>query len=126
MQQNMIGWVEIPVKDMVRAKKFYEEVFQIEIQLHEINGIQTGWLPFAEDKPGCSGMLIHHPEFYIPNFREGTLVYFNCEDVGNELQRAEAQGARILKPKTEIGDNHGFMGLFHDSEGNRIALHSRK
>lgn len=126
MKQNMIGWFEIPVKDMDRAKKFYEEVFQIEISLHEVNGIKMGWFPWEENKPGSGGMLIHHPEFYIPNLREGVLIYFNSEDVQNELERAEALGARILKPKTQISEDHGFMGLFHDSEGNRIALHSQK
>lgn len=126
MEQNMVGWFEIPVTNMERAKDFYEKVFQIEISIHEINGLQMGMFPWSADKPGSGGMLIHHPEFYIPNLREGVLVYFNCEDVQNELDRAEALGARILKPKTQISDSFGYMGLLHDSESNRIALHSKK
>ncbi|MFC4721323.1 hypothetical protein ACFO5O_03235 [Geojedonia litorea] len=31
MKTNMVGWFEIPVSDMERAKAFYEAVFQIEI-----------------------------------------------------------------------------------------------
>tara|TARA_R110002050_G_scaffold100580_2_gene208241 strand:+ start:27469 stop:27597 length:129 start_codon:yes stop_codon:yes gene_type:complete len=34
MDNNMVGWFEIPVTNMNRAKKFYEEVFQISISVH--------------------------------------------------------------------------------------------
>lgn len=29
MEHNMVGWFEIPVTDMDRARKFYESVFDI-------------------------------------------------------------------------------------------------
>ena len=47
------------------------------------------------------------------------------EDVQNELNRIEAAGGKVLQPKTEISPEHGFMGVFEDTEGNRIALHSQ-
>ncbi|MGB5370046.1 MAG: VOC family protein, partial [Flavobacteriaceae bacterium] len=34
MDHNMVGWFEIPVTDMQRAKKFYEKVFGIAISIH--------------------------------------------------------------------------------------------
>lgn len=126
MKHNMVGWFEIPVVDMDRAKKFYETVFEIEIQLHDFGGTKMGWFPWVEDKKGISGSLILQPEWYIPNRKEGVLIYFSSEDVQHELDRIEAAGGRILKPKTKISDEIGYMGLFHDSEDNRIALHSRK
>ncbi|WP_343486026.1 VOC family protein [Allomuricauda sp. d1] len=126
MKQNMVGWFEIPVTDMNRAKKFYDEVFQIEIQLQDFGGTKMGWFPWEEGKSGASGSLILQPDWYIPNRVEGVLIYFNSEDVQIELDRIEAAGGRILKPKTKISDEIGFMALFHDSEDNRIALHSRQ
>lgn len=126
MEHNMVGWFEIPVVDMDRAKKFYEEVFQIEIQVQDFGGTKMGWFPWSEGKEGASGSLILQPDWYIPNRVEGVLIYFASEDVQNELDRIEAAGGRILKPKTKISDEIGYMGLFHDSEDNRIALHSRK
>ena len=126
MTQNMVGWFEIPVLDMDRAKGFYEAVFQIEIQVQDFGGTKMGWFPWQEGKEGASGSLILQPDWYIPNRKEGVLIYFSSEDVQNELDRVEAAGGRILKPKTKISDEIGFMGLFHDSEDNRIALHSRK
>ncbi|WP_205728921.1 VOC family protein [Flagellimonas onchidii] len=55
MEQNMVGWFEIPVMDMDRAKAFYNEVFQIEIQVQDFAGTLMGWFPWAEEKPGANG-----------------------------------------------------------------------
>ena len=84
------------------------------------------WVGFPDrgEAHGANGTLIKQ-ESYIPS-QEGTLVYFHSEDVQNELSRVEAAGGTIYQPKTEISPEHGFMGVFIDCEGNRIALHSRK
>lgn len=124
MKQNVVGWIEIPVNDMDRAKRFYETVFEIEVSIHDFGGILMGWFPFDESKPGATGTLIKQ-ESYIPS-QEGTLVYFNSVDVQLELDRVVSAGGKIYQPKTQISPEHGFMGAFIDSEGNRIALHSRQ
>jgi len=31
---------------------------------------------------------------------------------------------KILVPKTQISEDYGYMAMFIDTEGNRIALHS--
>ncbi|PWL38578.1 glyoxalase [Flagellimonas aquimarina] len=124
MEQNMVGWFEIPVLDMDRAKAFYDEVFKIKIQVQDFGGTLMGWFPWAEGKPGANGSLIKH-EDYKPSSRDGVLVYFASSDVQNELNRIEKAGGEIIKTKTQISPEVGFMGLFLDTEGNRIALHSR-
>ena len=121
----MVGWLEIPVLDMERAKKFYENVFKIEISIHDLDGFIMGWFPFAPDKKGVSGSLVKH-EMYKPSASDGPLVYFTCIDLAKELSRVETAGGEIKRPKTEIGGGHGFMALVNDTEGNRIALHSLK
>ena len=118
----MIGWFEIPVSDMKRAKQFYEKVFDIEITEVNFGGFNMGWFPNKGDSYGATGTLVKQ-ESYIPS-QEGTLVYFMSEDVEQELNRVEAAGGKIYQKKTKISDEHGFMGVFIDSEGNRVALHS--
>lgn len=119
----MVGWFEIPVTDMERAKAFYEKVFDVAISVHDLGGLQMGWFPSAPDKKGASGSLVQHG-MYKPSATDGPLIYFTCPDLAVELGRViEAQG-EILQPKTEIGGGHGFMALVKDTEGNRIALHS--
>lgn len=119
----MIGWFEIPVSDMNRAKTFYETVFRVEIQVMDFGELKMGWFPSqGAEAYGSPGTLIKH-EAYIPS-KEGTMVYFICKDVKDELHRIEAAGGKILKSKTQISPEYGYMGLFIDSEGNRVALHS--
>lgn len=124
MKHNMVGWFEIPVNDMDRAKTFYEAVFKIDIQIVDFGGMLMGWFPYEEGKEGAAGTLIKQ-DTYIPS-QEGTLVYFICEDVQNELDRIEAAGGKLYQPKTQISPEHGFMAAFIDTEGNRVALHSRR
>ena len=122
MAKNMVVWFEIPVSDMDRAKTFYESVFQVEIQLVDFGGLLMGWFPDRGEANGATGTLVKQ-ESYIPS-QEGTLVYFYSDDVQNELDRVEAAGGQIYLQKTEISPEHGCMGVFIDTEGNRIALHS--
>ncbi|MEM7087193.1 MAG: VOC family protein [Bacteroidota bacterium] len=124
MKANTVAWFEIPVSDMTRAKTFYNKVFDIEIQVTDFGGILMGWFPDAGQVPGAPGCLVQH-ETYVPS-HEGTLVYFFSEDLQTELDRIEEAGGKILQPKTQISPEHGYMGVFEDSEGNRVALHSSK
>ena len=124
MDHNMVGWFEIPVNDMDRARAFYEEVFKVEIQIVDFGGILMGWFPDRGNVVGAQGTLIKQ-ESYVPS-QEGTLVYFLSDDVQNELDRVESAGGIIYQPKTQISPEHGYMGVFIDSEGNRVALHSSK
>jgi len=47
-------------------------------------------------------------------------------DLANELSRVEPAGGQVLQGKTQISEEHGYMALFIDCEGNRVALHSRE
>ena len=124
MDKNMVGWFEIPVTDMERACTFYKKVLEIDIQVHQMGELQMGWFPRADGKPGAAGSLARHEEFYFPSDTRGTLVYFSCDDVEPCLKRVEGAGGKILQEKKLIAEGYGYMGLFIDSEGNRIALHS--
>lgn len=126
MERNMVGWFEIPVMDMERAKIFYETVFQIKIQLQDFDGTKMGWFPMEQDKPGAAGSLIQNKDWYRPSNSDGVLVYFSSVNVDNELGRIEAAGGEIMQSKTQISPDIGYMALFTDTEGNRIALHSRQ
>ncbi|WP_276389876.1 VOC family protein [Eudoraea chungangensis] len=123
MDQNLIVWIEIPVINMERAITFYEKVFRIKISLHKLEGFVMGWFPNFQDKNGTSGALVKH-DSYIPSNKAGPLLYFSCKDLSQELDRIKEAGGNILQDKTAIGEGHGYMALFLDCEGNRIALHS--
>lgn len=117
----MISWFEVAVTDMNRAKAFYEAVFEIEIKVMDFGGTLMGWFPKHEGY-GATGTLIQDKN-YKPS-HEGTLVYFDSENVQNEIDRVETAGGKVLQGKTKISDEHGYMAVFTDTEGNRLALHS--
>lgn len=124
---NVVGWFEIPVIDMDRAIQFYEAVFGVTLNRQKMGSAVMAWFPFMEKEIGSSGALIYQPDFYTPS-QQGTLVYFTAfsGDLSIELGRVEKAGGKVMIPKTEISPEIGFMAVFTDSEGNRLALHSRK
>ncbi len=127
MNRNPVGWFEIYVQDMQRAKKFYETVLHVELTKLESpasddeTGLEMFAFPMNMDAGGASGALAIMKG--CPSGGMGTLVYFSCEDCGNEASRVEAAGGKICKPKMSIGQ-YGFIALVSDTEGNMVGLHS--
>jgi predicted enzyme related to lactoylglutathione lyase len=127
MSNNVVSWFEIPVTDMDRAKQFYETVFEFSITVHDLGNLVMGWFPSPKPNAyGTTGSLVLN-EQYKPSATEGPLIYFNSTsgDIANELSRVVAAGGKILKEKTLISEDSGYMALILDSEGNRIALYSK-
>lgn len=122
VERNPVGWFEIPVKEMARAKAFYEHVFAFELEEHQIGAELMAWFPMAEGVPGTSGSLLK-AEGHEPSL-QGVLIYFTTPDIEATLDRAIEKGGRVLVERTSIGE-FGFVGLIEDSEGNRVGLHSR-
>lgn len=126
LDKNVVGWFEIPVKDMDRAKKFYETVFGFELSLNKMGVLDMAWFPGKENATGSMGSLVYHEEFYKPSL-DGVLVYFTAfsGDLTNELARVKEAGGTVLVEKKLIKEDIGYIGVFLDSEGNRIGIHSR-
>lgn len=119
---NAISWFEIPAANFERAVTFYEKVLNSSIHQQTFGGHQMGFLPM--DGEGDVGGAIVAGEGYQPS-QEGALLYLNGgEDLQTPLQRVEAAGGEVVMPKTKISDEHGYMAVFLDTEGNRMAFHS--
>lgn len=124
---NVVGWIEIPVRDMDRAIKFYEAVLGYKLEKAKVGPLDMAWFPWIPDTIGSGCSLVYHEEFYKPS-ENGVLIYLTAfsGDAADELSRVEPAGGKVLFLKKQISEEHGFMAVFLDSEGNRIALHSRK
>lgn len=126
MMSNPIGWFEIYVDDMSRAKVFYERVFNIELEKLDVPSEDNlEMLSFASnyEEYGVSGALVKMDGFNAGG--NSTIVYFSCEDCATEESRVEQAGGKIQQPKMSIGE-HGFCTLAIDTEGNVFGLHSQK
>lgn len=117
---NLIAHVEIPVRDLERAMRFYGALFGVDFgEPTEIHGNSMAFFPFEEGKDGASGALCQG-EIYVPT-RDGAVVYLSVTDIDAALATAQALGSEILFPKTAL-DSGAYVAEIEDSEGNRIAL----
>lgn len=120
---NAVGWFEIYVQDIHRAKAFYESVFSVELERLPSPDIEMWSFPTDMDGTGSSGALVHVPGF--PSGGNSVLVYFSSEDCAIEQARIGSSGGRVHREKMSIGE-YGFVTLAVDTEGNMFGVHSLK
>lgn len=123
MKTNIVGWFEIYVADMSRAKKFYESVFNTQLEKMPSEEMDYWLFPYQGGSEGAGGALAKMDG--VTPGPGGTMVYFICEDCAVEEARIVPNGGEILRAKFPIGEN-GFITIAKDTEGNVIGLHSMK
>jgi len=115
---TICAWFDIPVSDMDRAVKFYEDVTGLTLKRAKIPGSKE------TANFGTEGCLFKAPEDAPSHI--GSRVYFSAAPSIEEwISRIEASGGKVLVPKTPIGEGMGQYAYFEDSEGNRVGLHSK-
>ena len=121
--RNPVGWFEIYVDDMGRARGFYETVLNVKLEKLPGPDVEMWNFPMDNDAAGAPGALVHMPGF--PTGQNSVLIYFSCEDCADEESRVASAGGRVFKEKFSIGE-YGFITLAYDTEGNMFGLHSLK
>jgi len=121
MSVNPVGWFEIYVQDMDRAKLFYEKVFQRSLSKLAVPDMDMWAFEMDTEQWGASGALIKLDG--CPSGGSGTIVYFSCVDCAVEAGRVIGAGGQIHRSKFSVGQ-YGFIALVVDTEGNMIGLHS--
>ncbi|MCB1199755.1 MAG: VOC family protein [Leptospiraceae bacterium] len=119
---NPVQWIEIATTDLERAKTFYKAVFDLKLEYIEMPDNKM-YMFGAPDQIGSSGSLVQSSN--TKPSKDGTTIYFSCDDLAKELALVEKAGGKLLIPKTDIGD-FGFFAQIIDTEGNKIGLHSNK
>ncbi|MFK7784679.1 MAG: VOC family protein [Crocinitomicaceae bacterium] len=120
--KTAVTWFDIPVTDFERAKKFYATVMGEELMDYPMPDDSLYSVFPYEQGQGIGGAIMKMDGFNPST--DGVIVYLSGgDDLSAPLARAEEAGAKVVIPKTSIGEN-GFMAHFIDLEGNRVALHS--
>ncbi|AFY01083.1 VOC family protein [Bdellovibrio bacteriovorus] len=119
---HICGWFEIPVKDMGRAMKFYEQSFDVSFTLSEMGPVKMAMFPMKEKEPGATGALVQGAD-YKPS-HDGCLLYFSVNSIEDCLKKIKDKGGKTLTDKKSIGQ-YGFIATFEDTEGNKVALHAK-
>lgn len=118
-----VSWFEIAVSDFDRARFFYETIFDEGLMVLDLGQLKLGIFPRGSN---AGGAICFEPNWYTPS-ASGTLVYLNANpDLKIVQDRIVQAGGSIMQPKKMISPERGYMCLFIDSEGNRLALHSDK
>ncbi|MCU0611300.1 MAG: VOC family protein [Candidatus Eisenbacteria bacterium] len=119
---NVVNWFEIPVRDFPRATRFYEAILGAPLHQQQMGSHLMGFFPMEGE--GVGGAIVSG-EGYTPS-AHGTVAYLNGgADLSPILARIEPAGGMIQVPKTLITPDIGHFAMFLDTEGNRVALHSR-
>jgi len=120
---NPVGWFDIYVSNLNRAKKFYETVFNTQLVDLPIEWGKQSLFPSDNKSVHISGALVEKEDMNTSG--NNTIVYFVSEDCYTEENRTKRAGGKIIKSKISIGE-FGFVSILMDTEGNTIGLHSRK
>ena len=121
--KRVVNWFEIPATDFERAVTFYEKIFATKLRRDEMKDMELGIFPY--EAPGPSGAVCKMPQLQPGS--NGTLIYLDAgADVAPVLARVKANGGRVVLDKTLVSDDIGYIGVFIDSEGNRVGVHAMK
>lgn len=116
---NRLVWFDIPVADLERSRAFYQAVLGIPVRREQLGGSDFCVL---DHKDGNGGCLVLQPQGVSG---KGVLCYLNVDGrIRDAVVQAGKLGGKVLEPTHAIGP-HGFRAIVLDSEGNRIALHSK-
>jgi predicted enzyme related to lactoylglutathione lyase len=123
MANNPVGWFEIYVQDMARARAFYEAMLGLRLERLPGPDIEMWAFPMDMEAPGSAGALVRAEG--CPSGGNSTLVYFRCDDCATEARRVKSAGGDVVKDKFSIGE-YGHIALVKDTEGNLVGLHSQQ
>lgn len=119
---DKVAHFEIAVEDLDRAKGFYGSIFGW--RLDDVPGMDytmVGTVPVDDQQmptePGAinGGMMQRSAE--TPN----PVLTINVASVEDALQKVEAGGGTVVRPRSEI-PGMGWFAYFKDTEGNTLGL----
>jgi predicted enzyme related to lactoylglutathione lyase len=116
---------EIPADDLGRAKAFYGDIFDWQLQDMDMgnDAIYTIAMTVPVDdqqmptEPGAinGGMMTRSPETSSP------VITVGVDSIDDALKKIEAAGGGVVTPRTEI-PGMGAYAYFTDTEGNTLGL----
>jgi predicted enzyme related to lactoylglutathione lyase len=119
---NSLNWFEIPASDIDRSKKFYETIFDIQMESFVMGETQMSFFPYDPGSGKATGAIAQSAQH--KSSMEGSIIYLNANpNMDNVMARVESAGGKVLVPKMSIGEN-GNIAFIMDTEGNNVGIHS--
>jgi predicted enzyme related to lactoylglutathione lyase len=114
---NGLCYWEIPSTNVAKSSAFYAKLFGWKMtpsgkdyMMFAVKGGMGGGIQKMKGAPG-----------------QGVMVYIEVKDIPATLERVVKLGGKVLKPKTEIGNDWGYWAAFRDPGGcTSVALWSKR
>jgi uncharacterized protein len=114
---NGLCYWEIPSTNVAKSSAFYQKLFG-----WKMTPSSEGYMMF-QGKSGLGGGIQKVRK--APG--QGVVVYVEVKNIPATLKRVVKLGGKVLKTKTEIGNDWGFWAAFKDPGGcSGVALWSRR
>jgi uncharacterized protein len=121
MASHPIVHIEIPADEPKTTGEFYAKVFDWKLQLDPT----FSYLQFqAQGGPGGAFVKIGDSiteNNAVKHKANSPLMYIGTDDIDGDLSRIEANGGKVVAPKSEI-PGIGSFAVFTDPTGNTLAL----
>ena len=118
MKINNIAFVGIPVSDMPRARKFYEDVLGLRTTGEMMDG---KWVEYAVGNNTLA--IANVGEQWTPS-DQGTAAAIEVEDFEEAIKRLKGRQVRFAAEPFETPCCH--MAVVQDPDGNKLIIHKLK
>jgi len=115
-----INVVEIPSRNLERAMAFYSRVFDLDLEISDIDGQRMVFVTSDDADAEGAALAITEGDDYQPS-GEGVRLYLTVDDLDAVLARAVDAGGEVA---AEIGTVEGWAryAAFRDLEGTVVGL----
>jgi predicted enzyme related to lactoylglutathione lyase len=113
-----VAFTMYPVRDVARARRFYEEALGLTAGFNGHKGDQW-WIEYDLPGGGCIALTNFIPD--EPSSAAGGTIAFEVEDLDALIDRLTSRGVAFLGGI--VHGPHCRMATCLDSEGNSIILH---
>jgi predicted enzyme related to lactoylglutathione lyase len=118
MKIKEIGFVAIPVTDIPRARKFYEDVLGLKIAEEMMNG---KWIEYAMGEDTLA--IANVGDSWTPS-DQGTGAALEVENFDDAIKRLKDRHVRFAAEPFETPCCH--MAVIQDPDGNKLIIHKLK
>ena len=118
MKINAIGFVAIPVTDIPRARKFYEEVLGLKVSDEMMGG---RWIEYAVGEDTLA--IANVNDTWRPS-DQGTGAALEVEDFDDAIKRLKDRHVHFAAERFETPCCH--MAVVQDPDGNKLIIHKLK
>ena len=107
-------WNELLTRDIARAKRFYETTIGWSFEAMPMQDGATYWVASIDGEPVAGLFPIDRPGFgEVP---EAWMSYLAVDDVDARVKKAEAAGARLMRPIFDV-PNVGRIAILTEPGG---------